>query len=340
MLICGYIVLIRKKKYDLPEKTIIIFLVVNFVYFIIALVSRKLSTSTIGNAMIALSPVLVFSYFSGKGCFTDKCINALFIFLLIGCIIYYFDYQLRFMQRVSREEYLTINASSVFLFLIPLLFYVKNRYISWGGIAICMFFIISAVKRGNIAASVGPLLLYGYYQLRKGKNFRSRIFILLVSLVGFYFLYRLAINSSYFLSRLEDTLDGDASGRGALYSNAYQIWASSSFSQFFFGHGFDATLKLMRIHAHSDWLELLVDYGVLGVAIYLALFVSLILQVKRCRTLEDKCVLLAVLYIWFVKSLISMAYFEPWMILLMISLGIAMSHSNSNLFVLQSHPKG
>jgi O-Antigen ligase. len=102
-----------------------------------------------------------------------------------------------------------------------------------------------------------------------------------VSLVGFYFLYRLAINSSYFLSRLEDTLDGDASGRGALYSNAYQIWASSSFSQFFFGHGFDATLKLMRIHAHSDWLELLVDYGVLGVAIYLALFVSLIFQVKR-----------------------------------------------------------
>jgi O-Antigen ligase. len=200
----------------------------------------------------------------------------------------------------------------------------------------------SAVKRGNIAASVGPLLLYGYYQLRKGKNFRSRIFILLVSLVGLLFFVTVLLSIAvYFLSRLEDTLDGDASGRGALYSNAYQIWASSSFSLVFFRYyGFDATLKLMRIHAHSDWLELLVDYGVLGVAIYLALFVSLIFQVKRCRTLEDKCVLLAVLYIWFVKSLISMAYFEPWMILLMISLGIAMSHSNSNLFVLQSHPKG
>ena len=338
MLLCGYVVLIRKKKYVLPEKIIIIFLVVNFVYFIIALVSRRLSTSTIGNAMIAMFPVLVFSFYSGKGCFTDKFINALFVFLLIGCIFYYFDYQLRFMQRVSREENLTINASSVFLFLIPLLFYVKNKYISWGGIAICMFFIISAVKRGNIAASVGPLLLYGYYQIRKGKSIRSRIFILLVSLVGFYFLYRFAISSSYFLSRLEDTLEGDASGRGALYSNAYQIWASSSFSHFFFGHGFDATLKLMRLHAHSDWLELLVDYGFLGAAIYFTLFVSLVFQLKHCRTLEDRCVLLAVLYIWLVKSIISMAYFEPWMILLMISLGIAMSHSDKNMFVLQSHP--
>jgi hypothetical protein len=115
MLICGYIVLIRKKKYDLPEKTIIIFLVVNFVYFIIALVSRKLSTSTIGNAMIALFPVLVFPI-SLEGVLHGQVHKCPFIFLLIGCIIYYFDYQLRFMQRVSREEYLTINASSVFLF--------------------------------------------------------------------------------------------------------------------------------------------------------------------------------------------------------------------------------
>lgn len=338
MLLCGFIVLIRKRIYTLPEKIIVVFLVVNFVYFVFALINRNLSTSTIGNAMIAMFPVLVFSYFAGKGCFTEKCINALFVILLLGSIVYYFDYQLRFMERVSREENLTINASSVFLFLIPLLFYVKNKCISWGGIAICMFFVISAVKRGNLVASVGPLLLFGYYQIKKGKSIRNRLFILLISLVGFYFLYRLAISSSYFLARLEDSLEGNLSGRETIYGNAYQIWAGSSFSQFFFGHGFDATLKLMRTHAHSDWLEILVDYGFMGAALYLALFVSLGFQLKHCRTLEDKCVLLSVLYIWIVKSIISMAYFEPWMILLMISLGIAMSHSNKNLFVLQSRP--
>ena len=334
--ICGYLVLIRKRNFFLPEKIVIVFLIVNFIYFLIAGVSHRLGTTTIGNALVALFPLLVFSYLTGKGCFTDKFINILFVGLLVGSIVYYLDYQVHFMARVSREENLTINASSVFLFLMPLLFYVKKRYISWIGIVICMFFIFSAVKRGNIVASVGPLLLFCYAQIKRKKSVGSRLFIVLAVLAGLYLLYRFAISSAYFMNRFEDTLEGDSSGRDVIYGNAYQIWVNSSFFQFLFGHGFDATIKLIGKHAHSDWLELLVDYGVLGASIYLALFVSLALQLKHCRTFEDKCVLLGVLYIWFVKSVVSMAYFEPWMILLMISLGIMLGHSKKSFFALDS----
>lgn len=336
LLLCGYMVIVRKKSFFLPEKIILVFLVVNFVYFMIAGVSRRMGTSTIGNALVALFPLLVTSYLAGKGFFSDRIINVVFIVLLIGSIVYYIDYRVNFIERVSRQNNLTINASSVFLFLMPLLFYIKNRYLSWTGIVICMFFIFSAVKRGNIVASIGPLLLFSYGQIKGKKSIGSRICIILAVIAGFYFLYRFALNSSYFMDRFEDTLEGDSSGRDVIYGNAYQVWANSSLIQFFFGHGFDSTIKLIGKHAHSDWLELLVDYGVFGASIYLALFVSLCLHLKHCRTFEDRVTLLSILFIWFVKSIISMAYFEPWMILLMVSLGIVLSHSKKSQFVLDS----
>ena len=50
-----------------------------------------------------------------------------------------------------------------------------------------------------------------------------------------------------------------------------------------FGYGADGSLKVGVNYAHNDWLEVLIDMGLVGFVAYLVFWISLILQWKRLK---------------------------------------------------------
>ena len=96
---------------------------------------------------------------------------------------------------------------------------------------------------------------------------------------------------------------------------------------FLFGYGYLGTSRLIDSSAHSDWIEVLMDYGLLGVVLYLVIFIALVKQVLRTNNLQLKYTLLSVILIWFFKSIYSMGFVSQSFPFLMISLGTVLGRT-------------
>ena len=216
LLLCVYVLLKRWNELVPLEKWMFVLSGVNFIYFMLAYVSRSVSPNAVANNLCAFLPIAIFIYLSRKGVLTDKFLSIMTVILLFASIGYYINYERMRILSVGVEdsENLTINASTVFIMLLPLLFYEKNRILFFFELAICVFFIVGAVKRGNIVASILPIGLLMLHQYRLSKKNLIAMF-LLVSAVGMgaYFLREYILENSYFLQRLDETLEGETSNR-------------------------------------------------------------------------------------------------------------------------------
>lgn len=313
-------------------RCILFFLGMNLLYMFFAYTYTIPRTTTIGNTLSAFATLFCFCYYNNKKNLSDRFITIASIGLILGCFVYYTHYQAVIMEKFAMGEGddFQVNASSVFLFLIPLLFYVKNKWIAFIEMCICTFFIVSAVKRGNIVAAILPILMFIRYRFSEFKKNKKMGFVFFVAIIaGGLYLREYLLNNDFFLYRLEQTIDGNTSNRDFIYAHAFDAWANSSGINMFFGNGYDATLSLINVHAHCDWLEILVDYGILGIIVYLSLFISIFVSYKRSLVSVDRYVIISCLSIWGIKSLISMAYIESWMMIMMLTLGIAVTNSNN-----------
>lgn len=320
---------ILRDRQTFYEKNVLLFLGMIMLYFLIAFFYSNPTTTSIGDTFSAFASFYTFSYFNRKHVITEKFISVASICLIVGCYVYYSSYEDMLIQLLSQgEDDVTVNASSVFMFLIPFLFYVKNRWLAFAELCICVFFIVSSVKRGNIIAAAIPVFLFLKYRLIEFKTNKMKTIILLCLVIcaGFY-LGNMLQNNDYFMFRYEKTLDGDSSDRDLIYAQAYHVFLKSSSFNMIFGNGYDATFNIIHVPAHCDWLELLVDYGIIGVLIYLSLFVNFFRKCMYTVRSIDKYVIGACLSMWSFKSIYSMAYLETWMMIMMIAFGIALTNT-------------
>ena len=80
-------------------------------------------------------------------------------------------------------------------------------------------------------------------------------------------------NSAYFMTRYEQTMDGDASGRDVIYEKLWHaILTEQNPLYFYLGRGADSTLKVAGNYAHQDWLETFCNNGLVGVLILFYFF--------------------------------------------------------------------
>lgn len=326
--ICLYVILSKPHRFSALEKWMLALSVLNVVYYFIAFFTRgKAPMTHVGNNLCAFLPLCLFAYLSEKGLMSEKFISIMIVLLLVSSIAYYVHYERMKMLAwgMDEDEQGTINASTVFLMLIPLLLYEKKRVFLYIELAICVFFIVSAVKRGNMVASILPILILLFYQFKTSKRNAFGLFLLVVVMVvGAYYLSKYVSSSYYFQKRLEDTLAGNSSGRDRIYASAFKIWSDSSFFHLLFGNGLRAVTRTLGTPAHSDWLEILVDNGFFGIVFYIGIFVSFFSLIKHTHDLPERLVLIAAFFVWFAKSIYSMAYDENYLSLLMISIGVAM----------------
>ena len=76
-------------------------------------------------------------------------------------------------------------------------------------------------------------------------------------------------SSDYFMSRIEQTKEGNSSGRNALYERYWNHFKNETdIFKYLLGNGANATLGIGVNYAHNDWLEIAIDEGVLGLVIY------------------------------------------------------------------------
>jgi len=257
-----------------------------------------------------------FYYLAINGVVKPKHFKWFLIFLLPITVMQFLVNKANFISQYETENVVN-NISYSFVLLIPFLFFIRNKFFALGILPIIIFFIIQGAKRGALFAGALGVVIYIYFLLKniKFQSKRKRIKMYLFVAVGLgvisYFAYHQFLENEFLQNRLIAMAGGNTSNRDENFTWIFNAWYSSdSFFHLIFGFGFASSLEITgRNFAHNDWLELLSNFGLLGVIIYSLLFLAAIRFIKsKIVTYDRRLLMLSILSIWFFMTLVSMWY--------------------------------
>ena len=143
------------------------------------------------------------------------------------------------------------------------------------------------MKRGAMLIGGFSILIFMYSNL-KGTSLKNKIITFTLA-IGFiigtvYFVEYMLQTNDYFIYRIEQTVEGNSSNRNEIYASLWDIFINTSNPlHIIFGYGANATIDLIGIEAHNDWLETLINNGLIGGVILLFFFIILAKTVYKQR---------------------------------------------------------
>ena len=243
---------------------------------------------------------------------TEKAIlyMGLAFFALAG--VRYF-YTLNSLLTSLKADAVTNNSVYFLIGALPFLpFLIKRKKALAVAILIASILLVMfAAKRGAIVCMLAALFFSLLYYLKSNKA-KVKTFIIVITLfLGFgYLIYYAYESNEWLLSRMEFMQDNGIGGRGIAYPLLLGHWYNdTNFWTFMFGNGLAQTVAVWGNFAHNDWLELLINNGLVGVVLYLMLFVGMSRFIYKSafppavRLSGYLCIL-----IWFLQPIFSMGY--------------------------------
>lgn len=205
----------------------------------------------------------------------------------------------------------------------PVLLLMRKKTIKNVLLVLIAFGVVLSFKRGVIVAFAVGFIVY-YITIitnRKRRRFVDLLAGVIVLGAAFYFIQD-QIDVIEHRMRDFQSIKTAGSGRGNMYSLILEqmFVINSDVMPLLFGHGIYATKEFFGttirhyIVAHSDVLEMLYDFGVLGIALFVNFFRSIFKLYKRHKGSIESVALL----VWFVtigfSSMYSVNLFSPEMI--------------------------
>ena len=258
-------------------------------------------------------------YLARKGKLRRGDLLVFFVLEFIASIVsFFYSASVQGAGYGSKEESIVNNLAYSFVLLTPYLFLIKRRELSFIALCVIVLFTIMGAKRGAIAVEVVLLLLYFYNEIKTVNHRKGAVKNMFMVLVGLgilgYVVYKLTISDEFLVARFKSTLEGNSSGRDAIYSAIWNSWwreSSNDWITFLFGFGFAGSMQLTNgLFAHNDWLEALSNFGLLGVLFYLSLIVCGFSNAvrKSWAVREDRMLLFTIMSSWLLISFFSMWY--------------------------------
>ena len=262
----------------------------------------------------SLCPIIPFYVMTKKGILNNETITFWVpLFILTTAITYFLTYEKMLVESMTGNTEFVNNQGYVFASILPLVYLVnKNRWIKYLYILVIMFFVFISMKRGAIIIGSISFLYYLYHQIKLGEDENKPFIILSVLLVlgvSVILLSNFYSNNIFFSSRVSATLEGNTSQRDEIYSFLWGYFINNpSLIQQLFGCGANFTLAIGDNYAHNDWLELLINNGILGICIYFIYWQKAYKQYKENVDLVIKFAYGSALLFAFLKTLFSMSY--------------------------------
>lgn len=250
-------------------------------------------------------------YYSYKNKTSEKYILWFGIIFFLSSVVQYYYSLSQLMIKYGEET--TNNAGYTMLTVVPYLPIVFKRKRILGIImaVVIVALIMWSAKRGALICLAGSAIFSLFYYLKTHKvRLKTIMVIILLSFVVGYFVYHQYLDNEYLQSRMEATMEGKSSNRDVAYSQLFNHWLNETNPLLFlFGNGTAQTITVWGNYGHNDWLELLIDNGLVGALVYFAMFITTISYIRKTRLskLNKMSAYLCVL-ILFMQSCFSMGF--------------------------------
>ena len=334
-----YAFLICSEKMTLKNNT---FACILLLFWVINAISYLLSPKHVSSYLFEVDTLIIFKsitivlfsyfpfyHFAKQGDIDYKNINWFIVTLFIIDTIYLFNNK-SFRKRDTLEENNVLNQAYLFVHLIPLiLLFLKRKYLFLGG-ALAGLLVLMGAKRGAILCMALEMLVFFIYLLKDnsyGKKYKGVILLLIVILIGLGAYY--LSGHEYVRDRLLNTgSDLDASGeiRSERYLVLWKIvFDRTNYVDLIFGYGFSQTVPLGGGLAHQDWIEVLIDNGLVGLVLYVSMILMCIKKILKWNKAVPNVVKYALICCvtnWCLSASYSIVYASRDAFVLFVTLGI------------------
>lgn len=285
------------------------------------------STGTIRNTTELLTPVVGFCfvyypfyYFAKRGLITTKFVlTFVYVVFVLAAISYFFNYQ-EVMSDYDSQYGSSNNVGYLFACAMPMLglLWDKRKRLFYVLMFVALAFALFSAKRGAMLCSLASfavmfLSVMGSRGNKKGRWGRI-LLVLLIAVIGSYlFMYMLESNANL-QTKMDATEEGNYSGRDVFYLALLDYWLNADTINKIFGIKFMGAVSIAGFDAHNDWLEILIDAGIIGAFFYLCMMVSLWVYTFKNRkwlSYSEEYTLLACASVWLIKSMVSMGFTTP-----------------------------
>lgn len=263
------------------------------------------------NAYKPMLQIYPLYYFCRKGYIDEDVITTWVIPSLIAVLIAYYVNSIELgVLEMFGEVQETNNTGYLIASLTSLLFFVNKRIPRYALLVIIIAGVFFCAKRGAIVITILCAIWFLFYDLRSAKA-TNIVWIIVLAVAASFLLFKFVsaiYEESYYLNYLlEKTESGNSSGRDVLFTKAWDVFINGSLLTILFGHGADSTFSLLGNRAHNDWLEFLVNQGLLGVFIYALFWIQIFRAWVRSKS-HNYIVLGIIVILFFSRTLFSMLY--------------------------------
>lgn len=181
---------------------------------------------------------------------------------------------------------------SIMIFL-PLVYFIKSPYLKFGLIALILYIVILSAKRTALIVFCSSLIIYIYASVRKCRrlkiNFKSLFSVLIITLSLIFVVQHLFLGSAKeslenTIERMSNMDDDSNEERENIYTKVINEIENSSIGSIVFGHGYNGVSRDLFGHpAHNDYLEIIYDYGLLSLYMYILIFISILFLYQKNR---------------------------------------------------------
>lgn len=222
----------------------------------------------------------------------------------------------------------SVNCVYYALMLLPLAF--SGKKLSYSLFIIIFLFantVLSGKRTAFLTLALAVIVtLLAEMLVRKRKRAFALVMIAGAAIVVAYFLLAQYFDVVIF-DRLGDMAEDGGSGRTEIYADVIEAFFSSSFIDQIFGFGFNGVYLTgaSATSAHNDFLEVLYDFGYVGLIAYLVFVWRLVVQCYRLYKVRSRYAAanLCALVVFFVMSSTSHLILYPtYMIFLLIFFAI------------------
>ena len=218
---------------------------------------------------------------------------------------------------IKGVDEITNNFGYLFVGIITLLVFYQNKtIIQYAMLACCMVMVFFSMKRGAILVATCSLVPFVILLWKQSSQIK-RVFLcvlIFTFLAGVAYLIQYMLQTSeYFITRIQDTMEGNSSLRAEIYAKLWEYFKEdANLLQQFFGSGANYTVYVAQNYAHNDWLEILINQGLIGVAIYVLYWWRFWQTRNLCQDIDELAITKGGLTMCFVASglmtLFSMSY--------------------------------
>lgn len=264
------------------------------------------------NIYMSLLPIFSFYYYTRKGYLKEKdMIIFAFVFVVFTYVVYLKDVANRSLVTGREVGDMTVNSGYNFIGLLPFVYFFRKKPVWFFSILFFVwFFTILCMKRGAIISGLAAtlMLFWGYFKnSKRGVRIGALVLVSVFIVVIVHYVQGLMNDNSYFALRYQQTMEGNASGREEMYPMFFHyLFHENTVITALVGGGIDYSLARFTMGAHSDWFQIAIDMGLVGILFYIYYWRNFVKTIKQIGK-ENSCytILLIVFVIDFLKALFS-----------------------------------